>query len=414
MRPAIAIATGGLAAAALLTPPLFRRLFSLGPMAPGDSLAFWGASAVLAITCTVLIRRPGEKPVLLLAAALVFVFAELGTRFVARHVIPSWRASVIAHGVVAYRDRWRFRGHPFLQYVGNHGYYADSQMYNLVGFPGAEHDRHKPAHTIRIVCIGGSTTELGYPASLESWLNARAAGDGLRFEVLNFGLSGYTSAHSLITFVLNAVDYDPDYVVLQNGWNDMVTSNLPNAEDPEFRSDYSYFLKQFDPPRIPDGLLIRVSVLYRELRNLVSPYDGWKHFARAIHRTTLAERPPATQYRGPGKLQAYWRNVRTVIDVARGRGIHPVMTTQPHATDPGLTGFGEAPLIDAANRTMRDSVRLVGTDVLFVDLDAALTGHNTLFVDVAHVTQEGARREAALLGEVIYGHLVRVRQPEDR
>ncbi len=58
---------------------------------------------------------------------------------------------------------------------------------------------------------------------------------------------------------------------------------------------------------------------------------------------------------------------------------------------------------------MRDSVRVAGSDVLFVDLDTAMTGHNSLFRDVGHVTNQGARREAELLGEAIYGHLLRVR-----
>jgi hypothetical protein len=51
---------------------------------------------------------------------------------------------------------------------------------------------------------------------MEDYLNAHAsAGDG-RFEVLNFGLGFYTTAHSLVNYVLNVVDYHPGYLVIHH------------------------------------------------------------------------------------------------------------------------------------------------------------------------------------------------------
>ncbi|MEM9024273.1 MAG: SGNH/GDSL hydrolase family protein, partial [Bacteroidota bacterium] len=110
--------------------------------------------------------------------------------------------------------RMIFTGHPYVHYTG-----VPNKGFNNRGFHGSDWAREKPAGVFRVACIGGSTTARGYPADLEAWLNTRA---DTVFEVLNVGLGGWTTAHSVANFVLNVVDYNPDLVVIHHAWNDVV------------------------------------------------------------------------------------------------------------------------------------------------------------------------------------------------
>jgi hypothetical protein len=240
---------------------------------------------------------------------------------------------------------------------------------------------------------------------MEQYLNSKMEKNSVRFEVLNFGLQGYNSANSLVNFVLNVIDFSPDYVVFHHAWNDKMTSDREHFRSANFRSDYTHVLKSFSPPSPVDKLLIRMSVIYRELRYAASPYEGWTYFAAAIHRERPEEALPPTRFQNPDNLQAYWRNVRTIIDVAKARGIVPVMTTQPHSTDPRIPRGGEAWFIDAANATMRNGVRNGEQGVILVDLDKEMTGtKNDLFVDLGHLKREGIRLKARMIGDAIYRH----------
>ena len=45
---------------------------------------------------------------------------------------------------------------------------------------------------------------------LEEYLSARVAAESNRFEVIKFGRGYWTSAHVLVNFVLNVIDFAPD------------------------------------------------------------------------------------------------------------------------------------------------------------------------------------------------------------
>ncbi len=87
-------------------------------------------------------------------------------------------------------------------------------------------EREKPPNTFRIFYVGDSfvegTTpmEESLPSRVEQALNERAAGTGLRFEVVNTGTSSYSPliAYVLIRYVL--LDYDPDLLVVNVDMSD--------------------------------------------------------------------------------------------------------------------------------------------------------------------------------------------------
>jgi lysophospholipase L1-like esterase len=93
---------------------------------------------------------------------------------------------------------------------------------------GDRTDEYKPAKppgTVRIACIGDSWTfgmnvnqDQTYPSRLQSWLNERRPGQ--RFEVLNFGVLGYTSYQGLQQLRNRVLDLHPDILAIGFGMND--------------------------------------------------------------------------------------------------------------------------------------------------------------------------------------------------
>ncbi|MFH1508143.1 MAG: SGNH/GDSL hydrolase family protein [Candidatus Omnitrophota bacterium] len=96
----------------------------------------------------------------------------------------------------------------------------------------------KPLNTIRIICLGGSTTidaatKNHYPGVLQDMLNSRYK--NVRFEVLNAGGDAFSSAHSLVNLSLRLIYYKPDCVIIYHNINDLSANYFP----PSLRMDYA-------------------------------------------------------------------------------------------------------------------------------------------------------------------------------
>jgi lysophospholipase L1-like esterase len=107
----------------------------------------------------------------------------------------------------------------------------------------------KEPGTWRVMCLGGSTTansiwavadpqEYSYPLCLRAALAQRAGSS--RYEVLNCGMGGWTSAEIFINFALHLIDLRPDIIVLYHGFNDLEASLTT-----PFASDYSHSRRNF-------------------------------------------------------------------------------------------------------------------------------------------------------------------------
>lgn len=102
---------------------------------------------------------------------------------------------------------------------------------NSLGYRTREFSPRKPAGTIRVLCIGGSTTVAGrtndetYPALLEAKLRRRWP--GLPVEVLNLGVSGVNSTLWL-EWLGKLLAWDPDVIVQYEAINDIAWAELPD------------------------------------------------------------------------------------------------------------------------------------------------------------------------------------------
>jgi len=202
---------------------------------------------------------------------------------------------------------------------------------NSLGFRGKEFSKEKPEGTYRIICVGGSTTfsfmELDesktYPQMLENELNRRFAVP--KFEVINAGTPGWSTAESLINLQFRLLELSPDMIVVYHGVND----TFAMRSDEEGKSDYSNFRQIIDykPPKPFEQKIAKYSTLYRLY------YFHTHTVARDINRLAVRPRPRSTDEEknineATGKY--FRQNMEGIVNIAKGNGIVPVLMTMGH------------------------------------------------------------------------------------
>jgi len=204
-----------------------------------------------------------------------------------------------------------------------------SEMFsNALGFTDKEWSLEKTPGVLRIACIGGSTTEGGnshgrlgaFPHLLDEILEHETGGS---VEVLNAGLSGWTSAEGVVSWFLTVKDFEPDLIVLHFAVND-----VEPRKHPGYRADYTHWRHHWVEPELGslDRFLIGKSDLYASLRlGITVPNIG------EFTTYTSSERDVV----GPGGVLdpatagAYRRNLLSIgRDAARG-GADVLLMTLP-------------------------------------------------------------------------------------
>lgn len=224
--------------------------------------------------------------------------------------------------------------HPYLAYVQRPGAVRSSKEYsyriNNLGFRGADVDARKAPGTTRILCLGGSTTfgtgvrsdANTYPAALQDALGGLAPGRA--FEVVNCGVSGYTSIECLIDLELRLVELEPDAILLYHGANDALVIQCR-----EFATDYSHLRTAWveHQTRGLDPWLSERSALWRWLATRAGG-DTEKELNSRIYVEGWKQKlVPSTTWINQAGLRAFRRNVEHTIEIARAHGILPILST---------------------------------------------------------------------------------------
>jgi hypothetical protein len=121
---------------------------------------------------------------------------------------------------------------------------------NSHGFRDREHTYSKPPDTVRFAVLGNSWTEAlqvpiekTYCSLLERKLAECSCFAGKRVEVLNFGVSGYSTAQELLVLREEVRKYHPDFVLVAFYSARDVANNMRafnNAANPEQSPYYTY------------------------------------------------------------------------------------------------------------------------------------------------------------------------------
>ena len=214
-----------------------------------------------------------------------------------------------------------YNTHPYLPIIlkPNTAFKPRNITINSLGYRGKDFKLIKTPGTFRIVCIGGSTVfgigsssdKTTYPQFLEDRLNAKIPGK--KFEVINAGVPGYTTAESLINLELRLLDLSPDLIFIYHAYNDFKPNRAPN-----FKSDYSHW-------RYREAIYIGRPFsnnfrFYTKLRNLVlknipkksnSPFPELKRFD-----TVSTE-----------GVKAFERNLKSIVYIAKSKNIKVILST---------------------------------------------------------------------------------------
>jgi lysophospholipase L1-like esterase len=252
--------------------------------------------------------------------------------------------------------------------------------YNSQRFRGPILATPKPRGVIRIMCYGDSNTDGpladdAWPHQLHALLGA-APPRGVRYEVVNAGVSGYTSYQGLTRFKQEVGTYEPDIVLVSFGWND--AAGVLGKPD-----------KAYAPPSRPVTLLLRALQNYRAYLSLRG------YLAARLEAAGSPRLEPRVS------IEDYAANLKAFVEVARAHGAEAVLLTRPHLETPATL----ASLPDW-RRTVpeynRAVLRVAGLEhAAAVDVQALFAHQRTMFVDQCHFTAEGHARLAGVLRDLL-------------
>lgn len=271
------------------------------------------------------------------------------------------------------------------------------------------YNAEKDTNTIRVLCLGGSTTRFiladsidRYPAILQHILDDRD--DGKKYEVLNAGMDWYTSKHSLINYAAYCRNFKADKVVVMHAVNDLYRSfSPPRFSIGSYEKDYSHFYGASIYGAKPESFS---QFLYRNFRNI------W--FDRKIKQRDFA----LDEYISKPEFEDY---LSQLIELIQQDGADPYLVTQGHMYKEGLTKeeaskiwisytFCEkenefptisslAKAMDAFNASTKDIAEKY--KVPLIDAEPFLEKNLEYFVDDVHYTTFGSTKLAELISNTI-------------
>jgi hypothetical protein len=282
-----------------------------------------------------------------------------------------------------------YEPHPFLHFTLPRRKLEDGDI--EIGFEGLKlSDIPKPANTIRVACVGNSTLK-DYPRLLEQFMNQ--ANLQSRFQVLNFGIPWWSSLHSTVNYILNVIEFNPDYVVIHDNCNDHNYRGYPGL-----RGDAAHAYQPYSIPTRPDVFWMRLLLIYRLPIIFMSrkfPKFLKPHFS--MEKIILGPGKKYTYY--PHELHIFDRNIDTIYAVSKHRNIKLCLMTFPFSN---VLNYGEEhskvyrPHMREVNEILRTKAAQYG--LILIDAEKLMTGEEELFWDPVHVQLKGDRIKSYLIG----------------
>ncbi|MSR63424.1 MAG: SGNH/GDSL hydrolase family protein [Planctomycetes bacterium] len=269
---------------------------------------------------------------------------------------------------------------------------------NSFGFQDVARTRERTPGVPRVLCLGGSTTEGGnplgltgsYPYLLEQTLEARTGRD---FEVLNCGISGWTTAEMLCSWFLTLQDFHPDVLVLHEAVNDLDARFWTG-----FEPDYSHWRRPVQTQAVQGWTrtLAKWSNLFVLLRLRTSPAPS---ILSVSSYPDLPWEPLLAEGRLPHETSfPFRRNMSSMARSAAANGALVVLMTLPPRPGPMAIGEFWRYGIEENNQHLHDLAAEQG--FLLADAERHFVAHPELaaqFLDVVHLEVAGNQAKAELL-----------------
>lgn len=288
------------------------------------------------------------------------------------------------------------------------GFQVAGFRYNKEGFVGPEIDKAKHSDTYRIICLGGSTTlgtgadsdTFSYPALLQTIFEKTSRNGTKRIQVLNAGVFGYHSWHTLLRVLYRMDVFRPDMYVLMDGLNDLAAAK-------------SMTLTQLERQDKDDNSLLKVLAtkpgLVTQLNSLLSRLKFYRLLQEAL--TT----PTSPNQLGYGlehleekfKLFGYEKNTEQAIRFAQARNISVLLVDYPWKIHDNMFSAQSAmigiqpenssfylqgrTILPEANRKLCEGLKvpMVAPQPLFDRLGATRLDVRRIWADDIHFTRYG-------------------------
>jgi lysophospholipase L1-like esterase len=309
----------------------------------------------------------------------------------------------------------------------------------LINSVGLRADELSQGRNVRILALGGSTTECLYLDQSEAWPHLLQKRLGWRVWVGSAGKSGLHTRHHRLQAERLLAELPPmDAVIVLTGVNDLsirlsqdrawkpVDFNSREALRPLVQEAF-----EIHPPRFADGPFYQRTALHEALEKLGRrlrsggatqdvdgrAYQDWRRHRREA--PVLRQRLPDL---GPA-LAEFADNLRAIARSVSQHHARIVFVTQPFLWRDDLPadlqrllwlgGVGRfqkesgheyysvsalAAGMEAYNRTLLATCREI-PDAVCVDLASRLPRDATVFYDDVHFNESGARKVAAVLAE---------------
>jgi hypothetical protein len=288
--------------------------------------------------------------------------------------------------------------------------------------------RYSDPGSIRILTVGGSTTEQRHIGDGETWqdsLQQRFEQAGLAVPVANAGIDGQSTFGHIANFKWWFPDIPglaPEFILYYVGLNDYHKDVADRFDQYVFEGSNPGFAE-----RIRDN-----SAIWQMLKTLQGTYKAMVVSRIGHQRVRFEElrmvREPLQQDYGfmTPRLDAYAGRLRLLADLTRKAGATPIFVSQPsrhyRITSQGIEGQADATLIDGRRINGVDFYHVmrkidgVAASVarekgaLYVDLAGRTEWTDADFYDLVHMRPQGA----AKVGEVLYEALKGKVTPERR
>ena len=230
---------------------------------------------------------------------------------------------------------------------------------NRFGFRDREHAVAKPVNTVRVAVLGDSFAEaLQVPLKdtfwsvLEQRLTESTDGPASRFEVLNFGVSGYGTAQQLQALRHHVWQFEPDIVLLAFFAGNDVRNNSKQLEPQQLRPFFHLdetgqlvldqsFLEHTDYIK-SRSLAVRLKIGLINASRLLQLANQWKSRPRLPDRDSPLAVESGLDQTGFGEPhEIVWRNAWDITDAlivqmhdeVRRRGAKFFVATVPSAIE---------------------------------------------------------------------------------
>lgn len=291
---------------------------------------------------------------------------------------------------------------------------------NSLGLRGDE--LPKSGQWIKIITIGGSTTECAYNSDSLTWPELLKA--ELRQTVApniwmnNAGLDGTSTFGHIILLRDHIVSLKPDYVIFLTGVNDMEEKTMGGFD--------TYHSDELDTRSTKD--MLRSLVKKTEIGSLVENIYRYRIARKKglVHREIDYTKEKQLQIDEPTMqrevaaqapyLDAYRKRILTLDSICRANGIKPIFLTQPSLfaafKDPA-TGidFTNLQIAEGRNALLQGRILDTYNNVLLqlqaqgrltvINLAAAMPHDSRYYYDYTHYTSAGTRVVAQIVADSI-------------